>query len=129
MSVELPKDHEGREIPLDVDSLYDKNGSRVEVFRWSFVRGRKCKWTFNLLYEYPDVPHYPQYYYLTPPDSWAKLEDDLERCIEDDGLCSYYSPSGKCSECILDGEGPCHGDSYALKDLKERIRKLRGDGE
>lgn len=35
MSVELPKDAEGREIPLDVDALYDKNGNRVEVFRWN----------------------------------------------------------------------------------------------
>lgn len=35
MSVELPKDAEGREIPLDVGALYDKNGNRVEVFRWN----------------------------------------------------------------------------------------------
>lgn len=27
------------------------------------------------------------------------------------------------------GDGPCHGDSYALKDIKERIRKLRGEGD
>lgn len=31
--IELPRDAKGREIPLDVDALYDKNGNRVEVFR------------------------------------------------------------------------------------------------
>lgn len=41
MNIEPPKDTEGREIPLDVDALYDKNGERVEVFRWSYIRGKK----------------------------------------------------------------------------------------
>ncbi len=68
MNIELPRDAEGREIPLDVGALYDKNGNRIEVFRWSYVRGRNNSWTFNLLFEYPDVPHYPQDYYLAPPD-------------------------------------------------------------
>jgi hypothetical protein len=31
MDIELPEDAEGREIPLDIDALYDKNGNRVEV--------------------------------------------------------------------------------------------------
>lgn len=67
-------------------------------------------------------------YLTTPePDTWEKLEDDLDRCIEADGLCSYHNPSGVCFKCILESYGPCHGDSYALKDIKKRIRKLRGE--
>lgn len=75
----LPRDAEGREIPLDVDALYDKNGKRVEVFRWNYTRGRNNSWTFNRLFEYPDVQYYPQDYHLTPPDSWKKPEEDLDR--------------------------------------------------
>ena len=40
-NIELPKDAEGREIPLDIYALYDKSGNMVEVFRWNYVRGRK----------------------------------------------------------------------------------------
>lgn len=31
MEVPLPKDHEGREIPLDTEVLYDVNGKLAEV--------------------------------------------------------------------------------------------------
>lgn len=42
--------------------------------------------------------------YLTPPDSWEKLEEDLDRCIE--------------ADCIS------YGTSLVLEDIKQRIRKL-----
>lgn len=57
MNIELPKDAEGREIPLDTVALFNRVGN-------------------------------------------------------------VYS--------IISDDGPCHGDSLALKDIKERIRKLRG---
>lgn len=66
--VPAPRDADGAEIPLDVDALYDKRGNRVAVSRWSYVRGRENRWTFNKLFEYPDVPHYPQDYHLSKPD-------------------------------------------------------------
>lgn len=126
--IELPRDAKGREIPLDVDALYDKNGNRVEVFRWNYVRGRDNNWTFNRLLEFVAVPLYPQDYFLTPPDSWEKLEEDLDRCIKADSLCAY-SPSEECSTCILPRDSQCHCDSLALEAIKERIRELRGEGE
>lgn len=45
--VPAPRDADGLEIPLDVDALYDKNGDRVAVYRWNYVRGRNNSWTFN----------------------------------------------------------------------------------
>lgn len=125
-NIELPRDAEGREIPLDVDALYDKNGERVEVFRWNYVRGKNNKWTFNRLFEFVTVPLHPQDYYLTPPDSWEKLEEDLDRCIKEDCLCPY-NPSEECSGCVLSIETENHCNSIALKEIKERIRKLRGE--
>lgn len=126
--IELPRDAKGREIPLDVDALYDKNGNRVEVFRWNYVRGRDNNWTFNRLLEFVTVPLHPQDYFLTPPDSWEKLEEDLDRCIKADSLCAY-SPSEECSTCILPRDSQCHCDSLALEAIKERIRELRDEGE
>lgn len=126
--IELPRDAKGREIPLDVDALYDKNGNRVEVFRWNYVRGRDNNWTFNRLPEFVTVPLHPQDYFLTPPDSWEKLEEDLDRCIKADSLCAY-SPSEECSTCVLPRDSQCHCDSLALEAIKERIRELRGEGE
>lgn len=68
-------------------------------------------------------------YLTTPePDTWEKLEDDLDRCIEADGLCEY-SPSEECTTCVLPRGSQCSCDSFALKAIKERIRKLRGEGE
>lgn len=32
MSVELPKDADGREIPLDADALYGKNGELLTIY-------------------------------------------------------------------------------------------------
>lgn len=127
-NIELPKDAEGREIPLDVDALYDKNGNRVEVFRLNYVRGRDNNWTFNRLLEFVTIPLHPQDYFLTPPDSWEKLEEDLDRCIKADSLCAY-SPSEECSTCVLPRDSQCHCDSLALEAIKERIRELRGEGE
>lgn len=126
--IELPRDAKGREIPLDVDALYDKNGNRVEVFRWNYVRVRDNNWTFNRLLEFVTVPLHPQDYFLTPPDSWEKLEEDLDRCIKADSLCAY-SPSEECSTCILPRDSQFHCDSLALEAIKERIRELRGEGE
>ena len=81
--IPAPMDADGLEIPLDVDALYDKNGNRVAVSSWSYVRGRDNCWTFNLLFEYPDVPHYPQDYHLSKPDSWESLEEDARKAPRD----------------------------------------------
>lgn len=131
MSVELPKDAEGREIPLDVGALYDKNSKRVEVFRWNYVRGRNNNWTFNPLFEYTNVLYYPQDYYLTPPDSWEKLEEDLGRAAERKDItsqCRYFNNTNRCANCPISKVGGCtHKDERAFRDILDRIRKLRGE--
>lgn len=66
------------------------------------------------------------YLYIKPPDSWEKLEKDLDRCIKADSLCAYRQ-SEECSTCILPRDSQCHCDSLALEAIKERIRKLRGE--
>lgn len=37
MAIKSPKDAKGREIPLDVDALYDENGERLPLFVWIYT--------------------------------------------------------------------------------------------
>lgn len=131
-NIELPKDAEGREIPLDTRVLYDEDGNAKEVQRYTYsvrqtIPRRKwdavmldttCRYTSNL-YIIPPAP----------PDSWEKLEEDLDKCIESDDSCLYYSTSGICSKCTRPDNDGSGCTTVVFSDIKKRIRKLRGDGE
>lgn len=123
--IELPRDAEGREIPLNTKRLYDAGGVPVSIraFRYN---PNECFWRVERL----DGLGTPMTTALrfTQPDSWEKLDEDLDRCIKADSLCAY-SPSEECSTCVLPRDSQFHCDSLALKEIKERIRKLRGEGE
>lgn len=129
MNIESPKDAEGREIPLDTRRLYDENGEKKTVLWFEYSPTLK-HWTvvpdegLNVATCASSVSHL----YLTPPDSWEKLEEDLDRCIKEDCLCPY-NPSEECSRCVLPIETENHCNSIALKEIKERIRKLRGESD
>lgn len=82
MSIELPRDAEGREIPLDTEVLYDLCKTKVSVKEFLFrtlVESQKTEWTIKAQYEgnmyYNSFK--PKDMYLTPPDSWEKLLEDL----------------------------------------------------
>lgn len=120
-NIELPKDAEGREIPLDTECLYTYKGEKQDVLGFTYHR-KEEKWEIETDLRIVNSI----YLYITPPDSWEKLEEDLDRCIEADSLCAY-SPSEECSACILPRDSQCHCDSFALKAIKKRISKLRSE--
>ena len=130
MTVELPKDSEGREIPLDTDALYDKNGERLTIYAWEYMPKLKhSKWRVLFLFDESDVKYYPDDYYLTPPDSLEKLEEDLGKILNHPQkiVCAYFNRERKdCDGCRIENcEGSC---SYAcLEDIMTRIHELRGD--
>ena len=104
MTVELPKDAEGREIPLDTVVLYDKDGKRREVDWYTFYPD-KDRWDVVLA---DSSAHFsPNNLSITPPDSWEKLEEDLDKCIETDDTCRYYSESGICAKCTRPDNDGC----------------------
>ncbi len=131
MSVEMPKDARGREIPLDTKVLYGNGGAARNIVYWVFTTDSDLEkeWR-NCWRAVTDAGRKldPELMYLTEPDSWEKLEEDLDRCIKADSLCAY-SPSEECSTCVLPRDSQCRCDSWALEAIKERIRKLRGEGE
>lgn len=106
--VPLPRDHEGREIPLDALVLYDAKGSEDAV--------DQC-WQ-----------HPADSLYLNPPDSWERLLEDLdEGANHSEFTCCFYFRMAEC-DCSL-----CRADRYpgcnqpAFKDIASRIRNLRGE--
>lgn len=124
MEVPLPKDHEGREIPLDTEVLYDAKGGEMHVSSYRYQRdvlGLSTGW--NVISE--DAvgqtwQHPADGLYLNRPDSWKKLEEDLDK---DEGVCGYLEKCPKvmdkpsCSECR----------KLVLRDIASRVRKLRGE--
>ena len=133
--ITLPRDAEGREIPLDTTVLYDKNDKEVVVSRYQYYPRVGCgywniKSVRNEYYRVDEV-------YLTPPDSWEKLLDDLDNAAEEasnsyvnEPCCVWFNGGNRgCVDCPAD-ESP--GDScnvQLVKNIAARIRRLRGDGE
>lgn len=129
-NIELPKDAEGREIPLDTVALYDDDGNVHSIRRFIYTNDFDLndKW-MNSWYVVTDdyKTAKSELMHLTKPDSWEKLEDDLDRCIEESNLCMYYNQNLGCSNCTISGNESRGCTSIALEDIKKRIRMLRGE--
>lgn len=124
--ITLPKDAEGKEVSLDTKLLYDECGNQCEVAKFTYdLSGETTdsKWTI----EYKNgVRRFISQMYLTQPDSWKKLEEDLDKCISSDDSCYYFSKSGMCCDCTIDSSSIDYRcDSLVFNSIKERIYKLR----
>lgn len=132
--VELPKDAEGREIPLDTEAMYDANGKKVHITSFTYrcdVHGLWSQWKVfsqDITGE-KDGMLPADSLYLTTPDSWEKLEEDLGKIAnhQTEVVCPYYDREIKdCEGCRLEGYD-CSCSHAFLKDVMARIRKLRGE--
>lgn len=125
MSIELPKDATGHEIPLDTVTLFNSYGDAYNIVGWmfdtDFLTYNKWANSWRAFSEHGIVLE-PEKMYLTPPDSWEKLEEDLDK---GEDICDYYEECPKemygksCSDC----------KKAALKNIASRIRKLRGEDD
>ena len=130
MIVELPKDADGREIPLDTALLYGEvSGDEYEVVCFNFSPSMR-RWMTELKRRDDLGIYATENFTLSPPDSWEKLEDDLRRGADavDYEACAYFGKSAcGCSSCIADKGKTC--ESVVMRDIASRIRKLRGSDE
>lgn len=127
--IQLPKDADGREIPLDTKVLYGDGGTARNIVYWVFTTDSDLEkeWR-NCWLAVTDAGRKldPELMYLTEPDSWEKLEEDLGKCVAEGTACTYFSKDGTCQSCSLSnittGCSP-----KVIEDIVSRIRKLRGE--
>lgn len=132
MSFELPKDAEGREIPLDTKVLYQVDGSECTVVKWEwefYPHNIAPEWTVVLKHKGIREAFNPKFMHLTPRDSWEKLLEDLDRganALPPSGVCAYSNKDGGvCADCLTNDGTSC--DQAVLRDIASRIRTLRGE--
>jgi hypothetical protein len=129
-NIELPKDVEGREIPLDTTKLFGASGNAYNITQWIYTTDFDTSdsvagqwWATTDTFRRLD----PELMYITRPDSWEQLEEDL--AAFDDGQtygpCHYFHELGDdCMSC------PARDDACAdavMRDVASRIRNLRGE--
>ena len=127
--IALPKDAEGKEVPLDTETLYDEYGNQRRIVKFTYHHdcetGAKG-WTV----EYDNgVERFVSLMYLTQPDSWKKLEEDLNRATIDNGKeveCNYFGLPRCSKKCPAWGGDGCCTVTLA-ENILSRIRKLRGE--
>lgn len=139
-NVELPKDAEGREIPLDTKVLYRKDGTLFDVDEFNFSTGYsdpEHKWTVKLM---NCAVFFTTKMFLNPPeppDSWEKLLEDLDNTAEKASgsifiatPCAWFSDGNRhCADCPADEPPEDTCGVKLIKNIAARIRRLVGDSE
>lgn len=133
VSIGLPKDAEGREIPLDTALLYGKvSGEGYEVVRFNF-RPSMMQWRVGLKRRDDLGIYATENFTLSPPDTWEKPLEDLDRVVENKDAfhstaCAYMSQGGAtCNDCMLHSHNTKSCTDEMFKDVVSRIGKLRGE--
>lgn len=123
-NIPVPMDANGCVVPLDTRELVYR-GETHEVYGFSFdYSARYGRRNWGAVFENNDVIRLNA---CTMPDSWEKLEEDLDRSADalDYEACTYFGKSAfDCSSCIADKSETC--ERVVMRDIADRIRKLRG---
>lgn len=119
LGVELPKDANGKVIPLDTEIIYTTNGQvfRVCQFRYSV---RVNRWVAYGHYEHGRKSWIDSTscFLLTPPDSFVKIAEDA--------LMDEYD---YCEEFDLDyGDDSCPAEYAMHGDLVRRMEAVAARG-
>lgn len=132
MTAMLPRDAEGRYIPLDTKVLYstDVREHKVDTFEYSPHDG-----IWRVALEGRFISLYASDMHLIPPnherpDSWEKLAYDLERYEENKVTCEYFGMTldGTCDGCRAHScrahGRRCSCIALALDDVARRAKAL-----
>ena len=133
--ITLPRDAEGREIPLNTTALYDKNGRRRAVDWFKFYPDTD-RWDIVFKDSYSNFS--PHSHSLDLPDSLNRLLDDMERAIHAPDhdtyasiTCGYFDSANiDCAECERKHDicrDTCNDAAWL--DIAARIDKLRREDQ
>lgn len=134
IEVPAPRDAMGREVPLNVEVIYDDKGIEYSVccliFR-NMTEICEAGWIVELTTTENKIRQVSlEYMYLKPPDSLKKLLEDLDRAANAKGFacCAYAGRSERdCTSCIAAGDRAC--TQPIMRDIAFRIRELVGEDE
>lgn len=126
--VPVPVDANGEVVPLTTKVMYDRDGGKHEVNFYSFTP-ESGYWTVNTDKQSNSEAHVTEGFRLHRPDSWEKLEEDIQKVTKASDICGYYDNLGKpCNECpIRNIPGMC--SAIVLQDALRRAKALAGRGE
>lgn len=138
----LPLDAEGQEIPRDTNVMYDINGKKLHITKFTYkcdILGLWSQWkVFSPDIKSEDDGMLPtESLYLTQPDTWEKLLDDLDNAAEkasnnyvNEPCCAWFNDGGRgCTGCHADESPDDSCNVQLVKNIAARIRKLKGDSE
>lgn len=119
-------DADGNVVPLTTKVMYGDDGREVQVNHFRLAGhnfGDRLKWRVR---EMSGAVLDLGYLRLYVPDSWEKLEKDVDRIeigdIEPD-VCNYFSENGmKCSKCPAHSSTSCK--VYIIYDVLRRAKAL-----
>lgn len=139
MNIELPRDAEGLEIPLDTVALYDDSGNVHSIRRFIYTNDFDLgdKWINSWVMVVDDYKTAkPEQMHLTNPDSLKQLNEDLSRAANFtyDGnfsspSCAYANHTGdRCGDCKFNKlVGEC--SLLILNEVASRVNRLAGGAE
>lgn len=130
-NVPAPRDADGEVVPLTTKVMYGDDGRELEIIFFKFnIDNHATQWSAfcknkdgNTGYAAVSNIH------LRRPDSWEKLEEDVQKVTITDDICGYFDKVGKpCNECPARNiPGVCTG--IVLRDVLRRAKALAGRGE
>lgn len=125
----MPRDAEGREIPLDTVVPFNVHGDAYDItgrmFGTDFPTYNKWANRRRAFSEYGFVLE-PEKMYPTPPDSWEKPYGDIDKCVAENSICMYCSKDGTCKSRALGNESSACSPKVP-GDILDRIHKPRGE--
>lgn len=112
--------------------MYDINGKKLHITKFIYqcdAFGLWSQWkVFSSDIKSEDDGMLPtESLYLTQPDSWEKLEEDLDRGIKGARACAYICKDGVCQNCVVREDQSFDYPSMILKNVKRRIHNLRSE--
>lgn len=144
MNIELPKDAEGRNVPLDTKVMYNANGNEFEVRWFTYSTGPYGPGWSVKVYDPSDGDSSDDrgntlpldFMHLEKPDSLKQLAEDLNRSWDVHGKgckempCHYDKDRGECcNDCRLCSHGKMNCLDAMMADIVSRMNRLAGDSE
>ena len=121
--VPAPVDKDGNVVPLTTRRLYDGYGQEVSVMEYALIYSKYTGVQVWHVMSSDGSIFMLDRCHLERPDSWERLEKDIQRTAGND-VCGYYNKAGKpCGDCAAHRtQDNCL--LVAMRDVMRRTKAL-----